>query len=254
MHIINAYKEINLLFINNNMIILIAGSSGYIGSNVLNKLSGLESENEIIQLDIKNEFNPVNVLNEDDVCNFFNTLKEKYDKIDVFINCIGIPDTCDKLTFNDITDITLDSFKNLIDINLTATFVLIREFVRYYPNSDSNIINISSIYSEVSPRLDLYNGSIKNPGYIASKTGLVGLTKYLAVLIAKYNIKINCIAPAAVKDTPGVEGEFLEKYNKQVPLERPVNFDDIMKVINMLINNENITGQNIIIDGGYSLW
>ena len=115
-------------------------------------------------------------------------------------------------------------------------------------------MNISSLYSVVSPRLDLYGGNIKHPGYIASKFGLVGLTKYLAVLLAKDDITVNCIAPAAVAETLGVGGDFLEKYNEQVPMKRPVPMSEILNTVEYLIKSKNVTGQNLLIDGGYTLW
>ena len=115
-----------------------------------------------------------------------------------------------------------------------------------------NIINISSLYSVVSPRLDLYNGKIKNPAYTASKHGLIGLTKHLAVILAEDNIRVNCIAPGGVKETIN-DKDFIEKYNKQVPLKTTIPINEVMKTITYLLSMETITGQNIIVDGGYSL-
>jgi len=234
------------------MHILITGSSGFIGNFLKTHLS---EKHEIIEFDINPDSkNVINACKEKEVINFFSLLPKKYANIDMLINCLGVPDSANKLLFKDLIDVDLESFTKLIDINLTSIFVIIREFVRNYPHCQSNIINISSLYSVVSPRLDIYSGNIKHPGYIASKFGLVGLTRYLAVLVAKHNMKINCIAPAAVKETLGVDGEFLQKYNQQVPLKRPVEMNDILDVVNMLTSNKNITGQNLIIDGGYTLW
>ena len=101
-----------------------------------------------------------------------------------------------------------------------------------------HIVNISSLYSIVAPRLDMYGGNIKHPGYIASKTGLVGLSKYCAVLCAKDNIKVNCVAPAAVADTQGVEGEFLRKYNSNVPLQRPIPLQECAETVAFLLRSE----------------
>jgi NAD(P)-dependent dehydrogenase (short-subunit alcohol dehydrogenase family) len=234
------------------MNILISGSSGYIGKYFTNKL--INEGHIVIPLDICNNDNPVDVCNETQLIQYLELIKEQYNKVDVFINCIGIPNTCNSLDATDISEITTESFKRFIDINLTAVFVLMREFIRIFKESQGNIINISSMYSVVSPRLDLYNGFIKHPGYIASKTGLVGLTKYIAILAAKYKIKVNCVAPGGIADTEGVEGEFLKKYNKNVPLGSAISLDDVYQIIKMLLTNRSITGQNIQVDGGYTLW
>ena len=87
------------------------------------------------------------------------------------------------------------------------------------------------MYSVVSPRLDLYNGKIKNPAYTASKHGLIGLTKHLAVILAKDNIQVNCIAPGGVKETIH-DKDFIEKYNNQVPMNTTITIGEIIKTIN----------------------
>ena len=140
----------------------------------------------------------------------------------------------------------------MIDVNLNSIFIIIKECFRYHSDTLKNIINISSIYSIVSPRLDLYNGHIKNPAYTASKHGLIGLTKHLAVILAKDNIRVNCIATGGVTETIK-DNSFIKKYNNNVPLKTTISISEIFKTINYLLAMETITGQNIIIDGGYSV-
>jgi NAD(P)-dependent dehydrogenase (short-subunit alcohol dehydrogenase family) len=233
------------------MIIVVSGSCGFIGGYLCKKL---KEDHTVISLDIKDPENPIDVLQEKQVTDFFNRLKEEYGHVDVLINCIGLPDSSDRLNISEISHITTESFTNLININLTSVLILMREFIDIFQENKANIINISSMYSVVSPRIDLYDGFIKHPGYVASKAGLVGLTKYVAVLAAKFDIKVNSIAPGGVSETVGVCGNFLKMYNENVPLGRPVSLKDIYDVANMLVNNNNITGQNITIDGGYTLW
>lgn len=236
--------------------VIISGSCGLIGSFIKKRL--VDQGVQVVDLDINNPVCPVDATDEYQVGEFFKSLSNNnsgnsgINKIDALINCIGIPNSANKLPHTDLTQVSLESFNQLIDVNLSSVFLIIREFAKYY--TDSTIINISSLYSVVSPRLDLYNGHIKHPGYIASKFGLIGLTKYLAVLLADKNISVNCIAPAAVAETIGVDNAFLEKYNKQVPMKRPVSMEEVHNCIEMLMKTRGITGQNLIIDGGYSLW
>jgi NAD(P)-dependent dehydrogenase (short-subunit alcohol dehydrogenase family) len=235
------------------MNILITGSYGFIGSYLKRELT--KQGHVIIDFDLHDPNFPVNACIESEVIAYFDYLKTKHERIDALINCIGIPNSANQLPHTDVTEISTDSFKDLVDINLTAVFTIVREFTRTFGETKGgSVINISSLYSVVSPRLDLYDGKIKHPGYIASKFGLVGLTKYLAVLLASRGITVNCIAPAAVAETLGVGGSFLEKYNAQVPMKKPVAMSEILGVITMLIHSQTITGQNIIIDGGYTLW
>jgi NAD(P)-dependent dehydrogenase (short-subunit alcohol dehydrogenase family) len=239
------------------MNILITGSRGFIGSYLKSELT--KQGHTIIDFDLNDPVYPVNACIEEEVIRFFDFHISKYNSFDVLINCIGVPNSANKLPHTNITQVSTESFKELVDINLTAVFTIIREYARTLPKECKKdkrgcIINISSLYSVVSPRLDLYDGKIKHPGYIASKFGLVGLTKYIAVLLAEQNVTVNCIAPAAVAETLGVEGSFLEKYNEQVPMKKPIPMSEILGTINMLMNSQSITGQNIVIDGGYTLW
>tara|TARA_B100001175_G_C19350798_1_gene562237 strand:+ start:78 stop:764 length:687 start_codon:yes stop_codon:yes gene_type:complete len=227
------------------MSILLTGSAGLIGNYLKENLSDCYN---IIELDFNN--NPsVDATNENSVKSFFNSLENK--KIKYIINCIGIPDAV-PLKAENILDIDIDYFKKMVDINLNSVFIIIKECYRKYKDDLVHIINISSLYSLVSPRTDLYNGKIKNPAYTASKHGLIGLSKHLAVILAKDNIKVNCIAPGGVHETIN-DKNFLKNYTNQVPLKTTIPLDEIFKTVEYLFNMNTITGQNIVIDGGYSI-
>ena len=168
------------------MSILITGSSGLIGNYLKNEL---KNNFDIIELDYNN--NPsIDATDENAIKKFFTLLKNK--KILYIINCIGIPDAV-PLSAESILDIDYNYFKKMVDINLNAVFLIIKECYRIHKDSLKDIINISSLYSVVSPRIDLYNGKIKNPAYTASKHGLIGLTKHIATLFGKDKIGVNCI-------------------------------------------------------------
>ena len=172
--------------------ILLTGSNGQIGKQIKTEC---QSKFKILELDLMAEPS-IDATKESDVRAFFELHKDK--KIDTIINCVGIPDAV-PLKAETILDIDTNYFKKMIDVNLNAVFIIIKECYRKNKDSLKNIINISSLYSVVSPRLDLYNGKIKNPAYTASKHGLIGLTKHLAVILAEDSIRVNCIAPGGVK-------------------------------------------------------
>jgi 3-oxoacyl-[acyl-carrier protein] reductase len=228
------------------MSILLTGSRGSIGGNIKKCLS---KKYDIIELDIKS--NPsVDATDEKCVRKYLLEIS-KTRKIKYIINCIGIPDAV-PLVSKSLLDIDIDNFKRMVDINLNAVFIIIKECYRLFNNDLNHIVNISSMYSSVSPRIDLYNGKIKNPAYTASKHGLIGLSKHLAVILSSNNIKVNCIAPGGVTETIN-DNNFIEKYNKQVPLKTTIPVKEIINTIKYLFKMETITGQNIIIDGGYTI-
>jgi NAD(P)-dependent dehydrogenase (short-subunit alcohol dehydrogenase family) len=227
------------------MAILITGSSGLIGKYLKNEL---KNNYDIIELDYNN-IPSIDATNEQSVKSFFKSNNNK--NIKYIINCIGIPDAV-PLSAESILEIDYNYFKKMMDINLNAIFLIIKECYRLHKNNLKQIINISSLYSVISPRLDLYNGKIKNPAYTASKHGLIGLTKHIATLFGKDKIGVNCIAPGGVTETIN-DTNFIDKYNKQVPMETTIPLEEILKTINYLFKMNYITGQNIIIDGGYSI-
>tara|TARA_B100001093_G_scaffold426682_1_gene420747 strand:- start:3234 stop:3926 length:693 start_codon:yes stop_codon:yes gene_type:complete len=226
--------------------ILLTGSSGVIGKEIKKYL--LSEGKQLLELDLLGDPS-VDATNEDSVKNFFEMHKEK--KIDSIINCIGIPDW--PLVAKTILDIDYIYFKKMIDVNLNSIFLIIKECYRINKINLKNIINISSLYSVVSPRLDLYNGKIKNPAYTASKHGLIGLTKHLAVILAEDSIRVNCIAPGGITNSLVKDTEFVKQYKKNVPLKTTIPIIEINKTIDYLLNIETMTGQNIILDGGYSI-
>ena len=111
------------------------------------------------------------------------------------------------------------------------------------------ILNISSIFGVVSKE--------KRSVYSATKSGLIGFTKSISLDLAKYNIQVNSISPGFVatdltKNILGVKG--MKKIKKDIPLKRFATKEEISNLAIFLSSNYSnyITGQNIIIDGGYT--
>ena len=121
-------------------------------------------------------------------------------------------------------------------------------------NRSGSIVNISSIYGVVGPDFTLYNGTDMTmpAAYSAIKGGLINLTRYLASYFGPYNIRINCVSPGGVLD--GQPQTFIDNYNNKVPMKRMANPDDISPSVAFLLSNDStyITGQNLIVDGGWT--
>lgn len=165
--------------------------------------------------------------------------------IDVLINNAGI----NKVLANTETNNT--DFDNLINVNLKGPYILCREISKSMKNNGyGRIVNISSIWSSITrPKRSLYS---------TSKAGLVGLTKTLAVELAKYGVLVNSVAPGftmteLTKNTNTKEE--LENLAKAIPIERLAKPNEIANLVLFLSSDKNtyLTGQNIIIDGGYTI-
>jgi len=122
-----------------------------------------------------------------------------------------------------------------------------------------SIINISSIYGIVSPDQSIYEyrrqkGEIffKPIGYSVSKAGIINMSRYLAVYWAKAGVRVNTLTIAGVFNNQ--DSEFLEAYNKRIPLGRMANPEDYIGALLFLSTDASsyMTGSNLVIDGGWT--
>ena len=113
------------------------------------------------------------------------------------------------------------------------------------------------IYDECKPEGNLYGGGypLNIPGsYSASKGGVISFSRYLAVSLAEYNIRVNVLIPGGVFD--GQENNFHQEYVKRTPLGRMAIWSDYNGAILFLVSEASwyMTGANLIIDGGWTSW
>ena len=119
-----------------------------------------------------------------------------------------------------------------------------------------NIVNTASIYGFSAPKFEIYEGTDMTMPveYAAIKGAIINLTKYLASYLGKYNIRVNSISPGGVFNNQ--PESFVKRYSEKVVLgKRMANTDDIVGVLISLLSDASkyITGQNIVVDGGWSL-
>ncbi len=151
-------------------------------------------------------------------------------------------------------DQNIPTWSKAIDLNLTANFHLAQLLLSFLKKSKNpNIINISSIHGIIAPDWNLYNNTkMSNPAaYSVSKAGLIHLTKWLSSTLAP-KIRVNAIAPGGIfRNQPPT---FVKKYLNKTPLRRMAKEQDIIGPILFLASNMSsyVTGQTIIVDGGYT--
>tara|TARA_Y100000739_G_scaffold205637_1_gene192998 strand:- start:337 stop:1047 length:711 start_codon:yes stop_codon:yes gene_type:complete len=228
-----------------NQNILITGGTKGIGKKLVHEFSKLGGKVWFTGRDknIENDRYFCVDFNDKNQMNYF---LEKISSIDfsVLINNAGTN------KIGNIEEYPLSSYEEIINLNLTSCFKVIKSLV---PNMKKNhygrILNITSISSEISMPL--------RSAYCSSKFGLLGLTKASAVELAKYNILINAVGPGVTETelTINVLGKTkMNEIAQNVPIGRLANTDDISNVVIFMTSklNSYIVGQNIIVDGGYT--
>lgn len=150
---------------------------------------------------------------------------------------------------------TTEFFKRALNVNLVSAFTSVHEAQdALIASGNGKVILFGSIYGVVGPDFSLYeNTNMANPvGYGVSKGGINQLTKYLALILAP-SVCVNCISPGGIfRNQPE---SFHLAYNKKTPLKRMATEDDLKGTIIFLSSSMSnyITGQNIIVDGGYTI-
>jgi NAD(P)-dependent dehydrogenase (short-subunit alcohol dehydrogenase family) len=237
-------------------VIVLTGGFGLIGKAILLNLK--EEGAFVINADIlaKNteDFSNMNldITCEKSVHDLFAKIIQKFGKIDGLVNN-AYPRTSD--WSNKFENININSWKKNIDFQLNSYFLVSQTALQYMKEKKSgSIVNISSIYGVVGPDFTIYEGTEMTmpAAYSAIKGGLVNLTRYLASYFGPYNIRINCVSPGGIID--GQPDSFIENYNKKVPMKRMATPNDISPSVAFLLSEDStyITGQNLIIDGGWT--
>jgi NAD(P)-dependent dehydrogenase (short-subunit alcohol dehydrogenase family) len=157
----------------------------------------------------------------------------------------------------------LEQWNQIMDINIGGMFLVAKYVGKFMAeqNQGGSIIQTSSIYGILGPDNRIYEGSyyldhqINTPAvYAASKSAVVGLTKYLATYWADKGIRVNTITPGGIES--GQNDIFKQKYSNRIPLQRMGKPHEIAGALLYLASGASsyVTGQNIIVDGGLSAW
>jgi len=148
-----------------------------------------------------------------------------------------------------------------IDGNLNSVYRCIREIIPYMKQQDSGkIINVSSMYGLVSPDFNVYEESpafLNPPHYGAAKAGVLQLTRYFACYLGKYGINVNAVTPGPFPNEKVQQDEdFVERLKKKNPLNRIGFPADLKGAFIYLASDASayMTGQNLVIDGGWTAW
>ena len=237
-------------------IIIITGGNGLLGSAIIEKL--IVDGAFVINLDINHKTNEslsnieCDITNQESVDNSLNLIINKYEKIDGLVNN-AYPRTQD--WGNKFEDIKLDSWKKNIDWQLNSYFYMSQQVaVQMAKQKSGSIINIASIYGVIGPDFTVYDGTNMTmpAGYAAIKGGLINLTRYMASYFGPHKVRVNTVSPGGIFDNQNIS--FVENYEKKVPLRRMGLPEDITPSVSFLLSDESkyITGQNLIVDGGWT--
>ena len=233
--------------------IIVTGASGGIGNSIIKRFNDngvnlLASGTRIEKLqELKSKFTNIKILkfdiSESDKIEEFieNASKELGGKIDCIVNNAGI--NKDNLAIR----MSLDEWKKVIDVNLTATFLLNKFAIKkMIKNKSGKIINITSVVG--------HTGNIGQSNYTASKAGIIAMSKSLALEYAKKNININCISPGFIKTamTDKIDEKYKDIIISKIPSGRLGDPEDIANAVLFLASSlsDYVNGETLHVNGG----
>ncbi|MDA1257762.1 MAG: SDR family oxidoreductase [Chloroflexi bacterium] len=159
-----------------------------------------------------------------------------------------------------IPDASIDEFRKTVEVNLTGTYICAQSAARVMiPRRSGSIVTLGSIHGFLTSDKRMYDGlptfRRSGPPYQAAKGGIINLTRGLAAELGEYGITANCISPGQIPRTSTDEGH-VERSRLAIPLQRTGVPDDLKGAIALLASPAGawITGHNLIVDGGWSIW
>jgi|TARA_B100001029_G_scaffold167207_1_gene160210 3-oxoacyl-[acyl-carrier protein] reductase len=235
-----------------NKKILVTGATGGIGREIVKKFVSLEGEvlatgTNIEKLDsLKKEFSNIKVLNFDisnheKIEEFIEKVVTQLSGLDILINNAGV--NRDNLSLR----MKYEEWKKVIDINLSSTFLMSKYSIKkMLKNKYGRIVNITSVVG--------HTGNLGQSNYSASKAGIIGMTKSLAIEYAKKNITINCISPGFIQSrmTDNINESVKAVLTSRIPMSKLGNGEDVANSVAFLSSDQAsyITGETLHVNGG----
>ena len=232
--------------------VVITGASGGIGNSIIEKFNEaganiIASGTKIEKLEeLKNKFKNIKILKFDisqseKIEEFIENATNELGGLDCIINNAGI--TQDNLAIR----MSLEEWKNVININLTSTFLMSKFAIKkMLKNKKGKIVNIASVVG--------HTGNLGQANYTASKAGIIAMSKSLALEYAKKNINVNCISPGFIKTamTDKIDEKFKEVIISKIPSGRLGSAEDIANAVLFLASTKSdyINGETLHVNGG----
>ena len=209
----------------------------------------------------------VDITDEQQVKNNMDLLIDKFGKIDCLVNnAANNPkiENATKKNFSRLENFPLDVWNQDLNIGLTGS-LLCSKYYGYQISKNSNggsIINISSDLGLISPDQRLYfkkgidakKQDVKPVSYSVVKTGIIGLTRYLATYWADKNVRCNALCPGGVKNKQSKD--FLREIKSRIPLGRMANNFEYQGTLVWMLSDASsyLNGAVITVDGGRTTW
>ena len=249
-----------------NNVVAITGGAGLIGAAFSKAI--VENDGKVVIGDISEKrgtdlqrelgdknasYIKVNTSDTESIDRFLQSGKKYFGKIDSAIHC-AYPRS--EQWGTKFEELNADGLKDDLFQQLGGAILFSQRLISFYAEQGyGNLVHLASIHGVSAPKFEHYEGtSMVSPiEYSAIKAGVIAITRYLAKYYKGHNIRVNCISPGGILDNQPLS--FLKKYNSGCNIKGMLDAKDLSGLLIFLLSEQSkfITGQNIIIDDGWSL-
>lgn len=272
-------KDLTKLFSLDEKVVVLTGGGGILGRHFASALAqygatvvvadlNFESAKAVCQ-EILNDFSleahpfELDVSSEASVKSIIEFVVDKFGRLDVLHNNAASKSSDLKRFFANTEEYDMDIWHEVMEVNLKGMFLMARAAGALMARQETggSIIQTASIYGILSPDQRIYEGAeymgvqINNPAvYSISKAGVVGLTRHLSTQWLGSKVRVNTITPGGVES--GQNDTFKKNYSNRVPMGRMADANEMVGALIYLASDAStyVTGQNVIVDGGLSVW
>ena len=236
-----------------NKVVVITGGAGLLGkmhAEAVREAGGSPILTDVVE---DSDCYYMDVTDKNSIEDFVNSL----DKVDVLINNAALnPKMSTKDETNRFEDFDLEKWNKSLQVNLTGAFLCSQVFINKMIKDKIKgiVINVASDLGVIAPNQTIYEDDVKPVDYSVTKHGIIGLTKYLSTYFADKNIRVNSISPGGIYTNQSKE--FVKRLSELIPMGRMANKDEYKGAIMFLCSDASsyMTGHNLILDGGRTIW
>lgn len=235
--------------------IIVTGGNGLLGREICEdicKKGGVALNFDIHHSEVTDENFICDITSSDSISECLNQVEHKFGAVHGLVNN-AYPRTKDWGTA--FEEMSFESLQTNVDWQMNSYLQFCKLIIPLLRKANGGaVVNMTSIYGVVGNDFTIYEGTGMEPpvAYSAIKGGLINATRFLASKYGKEGLRFNCVSPGGIFDQQPLS--FVEAYEKKVPMKRMGTPDDIAPAVSFLLSNEAkyITGQNLIVDGGWT--